>query len=255
MDDIVLLSRRDALDSLALVQDRLGAVAAVVLDPWYNRGVGGVRDDYREWLADILTASAGIADHVFLWGFPDTLGGLLGAVPDTHELLAWLTWHYKNCPSVIRGWRPSQQACLHLARKDAKTHPENFLNDEQRLRLREGRMRFVPGPPTVLEAPLIVGFVGRKERTGHPAQKPLAVIKPLVMMSTVPGDIVVDPMCGSGTTGEACRQLGRRAVLGDASEEYVEMTAARLGTNAGCLPGGWGLQDACGGGAEAGGRV
>jgi site-specific DNA-methyltransferase (adenine-specific) len=226
MDNIVLLSRMDVLDSLALVKDRLGAVAAVVLDPWYNRGTGGVREDYREWLAGVLAASAAVADHVFLWGFPDTLGGLLGTVPGTHELLAWLTWHYKNCPSVVRGWRPSQQACLHIARRGAKTHPENFLNDDQRQRLRDGKMRFMPGPPTVLEAPLIVGFVGRKERTGHPAQKPLAVIEPLVMMSTAPGDVVVDPMCGSGTTGEACRQLGRRAVLSDASEEYTGMAAA-----------------------------
>ena len=72
------------------------------------------------------------------------------------------------------------------------------MNDDQRRRLREGKMRFVPGPDTVFVVPLNIGFVGKKEQTGHPAQKPLKVIEPLIMMSTVPGDIVVDPMCGCG---------------------------------------------------------
>ena len=92
-------------------------------------------------------------------------------------------------------------------------------------------MRFVPGPDTVFVVPLNIGFVGKKEQTGHPAQKPLKVIEPLIMMSTVPGDIVVDPMCGSGTTGEACRNLGRNAILCDESEEYTKLTASRLGVD------------------------
>ena len=228
---VTVLAPQDVKDGLLLVQQRVGKVAAVVLDPWYNRGVGGTRDDYREWIAGVLNLSADLADHVFLWGFQDILGSLLDTVPETHEMLAWLTWYYKNCPSVIRGWRSSQQSCIHLARKGAKVHPENFMNDDQRRRLQEGKMRFVPGPDTVFVVPLNIGFVGKKEQTGHPAQKPLKVIEPLIMMSTVPGDIVVDPMCGSGTTGEACHNLGRNAILCDESEEYTKLTANRLGVD------------------------
>ena len=102
-------------------------------------------------------------------------------------------------------------------------YPEHFLNEEQLDRWRSGKMRFVPGPPSVLEAPLNIGFVGRAEQTGHPAQKPLAVIKPLIRMSTRENDVVLDPMCGSGTTGEACLQLNRQALLCDHSEEYLAL--------------------------------
>lgn len=219
------------MDGLTCVKERLGSVSAVVLDPWYNRGVGGIRHDYADWLTRVLAMSVEVADNVFLWGFPDILAGFLDAIPETHELLAWLTWYYKNCPSVVRGWRSSQQVCLHIARKGIKVYPENFLNDDQRQRLREGKMRFIPGPPTVFEVPLNIGFVGKKEQTGHPAQKPLKVIEPLVMMSTMPGDTVVDPMCGSGTTGEVCRKLGRNAILCDISEEYTALAAKRLGVD------------------------
>jgi site-specific DNA-methyltransferase (adenine-specific) len=94
-------------------------------------------------------------------------------------------------------------------------------------------MRFMPGPASVLEVPLNIGFVGKNEQTGHPAQKPEKVIEPLVLMSTLPGDTVLDPMCGSGTTGAVCQKLGRRAILCDISEEYLEVTRKRLVSNNG----------------------
>ena len=111
-------------------------------------------------------------------------------------------------------------------------YPEHFLNEKQLARWKSGKMRFVPGPPSVLEVPLNVGFVGRKEQTGHPAQKPLAVIKPLILMSTKESDTVLDPMCGSGTTGEACLELNRKVILCDSSQEYLSITESRL---AGCV--------------------
>jgi len=91
--------------------------------------------------------------------------------------------------------------------EDAAVYPEHFLNQEQLERQKSGKMRFISGPASVIEIPLNIGFVGKSEQTGHPAQKPLSVIEPLVLMATRPGDTVLDPMCGSWTTGEACRRL------------------------------------------------
>ena len=158
---------------------------------------------------------------------------VLGELPSGVKLTAWLTWYYKNCPSVIKGWRSAQYTCLHLSKNGAVVYPENFMNDEQRERFDTGKMRFVPGPPTVIEAPLNIGFVGKGEQTGHPAQKPISTIAPLVKMSSRPGDTVLDPMCGAGTTGVACSMLGRKAILCDHSEEYTKITAERLGSHGG----------------------
>lgn len=57
------------------------------------------------------------------------------------------------------------------------------------------------------------------------------MIEPLVQMVTKPGDTVLDPMCGSGTTGAVCRRLGRKSVLSDLSEDYTRMTEKRLGVS------------------------
>ena len=221
---IQILSAADVFDTLNSTK----SVNTIILDPWYNKGVGGTRPDYHDWLSEVIAAASRKSQHIFVWGFPEILAFQLANIPMGFALVSWLTWYYKNCPSVIRGWRSAQNACLHLAREGVAIYPENFLNGKQLERWKNGKMRFVPGPPSVLEAPLNVGFIGRNEQTGHPAQKPLAVIEPLILMSTRENDTVLDPMCGSGTTGEACLRLNRRAVLCDSSEEYLSITRDRL---------------------------
>ncbi len=219
----------DVKDSIAAVS-AMGFVPQVtMLDPWYNKGAGGVRDDYQMFMLELLRLSAEISNHVFLWGFPEIIAPLVDKIPSSLSLAAWLTWYYKNNPSVIRGWRSSQNACLHLMTPDARMYPENFLNEAQKALQAQGKLRYMPGPTSVIEAPLMVGFVGKKERTGHPAQKPVSVFEQLYLMATQPGDLLFDPMCGSGTTGEAARRLNRLAIIADMSEDYISMCEHRLG--------------------------
>ncbi len=225
-EGIILLPSNDALKTIELVKD---SIQTTILDPWYNKGVGGKREDYFPWLNSVISASFRISQHVFVWGFPEIVYKVLDDLPEGVELVAWLTWYYKNCPSVIRGWRSAQLACLHLARTGAKLYAEHFLNEVQTAKLKQGKLRYMPGPPSVIEAPLNIGFVGRKEQTGHPAQKPVSVFEPLLSMTTKPGDIVLDPMCGSGTTGEMCLKMGRKAILSDCSSEYLTLVEKRLG--------------------------
>jgi site-specific DNA-methyltransferase (adenine-specific) len=230
--DVTLLGPRDAFDTLAWAAATGLGPRCVMLDPWYNKGVGGVADptEYDAFLVRLLDAAAATgAEHVYLWGFPEIVARIVTAIPEPLGLVAWLTWYYRNNPSVIRGWRSAQMACLHLAPPGARLHPEHFFNEAQLAKQAQGKLRYTPGPPSVIEAPLLVGFVGRAEQTGHPAQKPQSVYETLLKMVLEPGDLVLDPMCGSGTTGAAARALGARAVLADASDEYVAQCEARLG--------------------------
>ncbi len=56
---------------------------------------------------------------------------------------------------------------------------------------------------------------GSAERTGYPTQKPVRLLERIVAASSRPGDLVVDPYAGSGTTGVAAARLGRRWLLVD----------------------------------------
>lgn len=67
-----------------------------------------------------------------------------------------------------------------------------------------------------------------KERVGFPTQKPLALLERIITASTSPGDLVLDPFCGCGTTIEACERLGRRWIGIDIAAKAVEVTEARF---------------------------
>lgn len=70
----------------------------------------------------------------------------------------------------------------------------------------------------------------RKEKSEgkHPTQKPLYILKRIIEASTVPGATVLDPFCGSSTTGVAAKQLGRNYIGIDREQEFIELSIRRL---------------------------
>lgn len=67
-----------------------------------------------------------------------------------------------------------------------------------------------------------------KERTSHPTQKPINLIKDLILKHSNEGSVVLDCFAGSGTTGEACKQTNRKYVLIEKELEYYEIILRRL---------------------------
>lgn len=68
-------------------------------------------------------------------------------------------------------------------------------------------------------------------KDGHGAQFPLALPGRCIGLTTEPGDFVLDPFVGSGTTSVAARQLGRRSIGFDIDENYLETARKRLSNN------------------------
>jgi len=62
----------------------------------------------------------------------------------------------------------------------------------------------------------------------HPTQKPVGLCKHFIQLHSQTGDIILDPFCGSGTTLVAAKQLNRKYIGIEISEEYVEMAEKRL---------------------------
>jgi len=65
-------------------------------------------------------------------------------------------------------------------------------------------------------------------RAIHPTEKPLGILDPLIRYACPEGGLVVDPFAGSGSTLDAARQAGRRAVGIERHEPYIEAAAKRL---------------------------
>ena len=76
---------------------------------------------------------------------------------------------------------------------------------------------------------LRVASVRQGQRTGiHPTEKPLGILTPLIEYGCPPGGLVLDPFAGSGSTLDAARQAGRRAIGIEVDEKYCEAAAKRL---------------------------
>jgi site-specific DNA-methyltransferase (adenine-specific) len=66
------------------------------------------------------------------------------------------------------------------------------------------------------------------EKTGYPTQKPLGILRRIIQASSRPGSLVLDFFAGSGTTGAAALEFGRRFILVDSSREALEVMARRF---------------------------
>lgn len=74
----------------------------------------------------------------------------------------------------------------------------------------------------------VIRFPNSNYQSIHPTQKPVALFEYLIRTYTQPGEVVLDPCIGSGTTAVAARQTGRHFIGGDITLEYVDIARARL---------------------------
>jgi DNA modification methylase len=68
-----------------------------------------------------------------------------------------------------------------------------------------------------------------KERTGYPTQKPMALLRRIILASSKPESVVGDFFCGSGTTPAVAAELGRRWIACDIELEAVDICRRRMG--------------------------
>ena len=62
-----------------------------------------------------------------------------------------------------------------------------------------------------------------KELRKYPTAKPVKLLERIIQISSDENDIVLDPMCGSGTTGIACKNLNRKCILNDLNKDVIDI--------------------------------
>ena len=74
----------------------------------------------------------------------------------------------------------------------------------------------------------VVPFWSMYENTPHPTQKPEKILERVILASSSPGDLVLDPFIGSGTTAVVAKRLGRNYIGFEVSENYIRLGLKRL---------------------------
>jgi len=154
------------------------------------------------------------------------LDGIFGRECFLNEII----WAYDYGGRPTRRW-PAKHDNILLYAKDPSNHVFNTEEIERIPYMAPGLV----GPEKAARGKLptdtwwhtIVPTSGA-ERTGYPTQKPLGILRRIVQASSRPGDLVLDFFAGSGTTGAAALELGRRFLLVDDNREALEVMARRF---------------------------
>ncbi|PSN17378.1 site-specific DNA-methyltransferase [filamentous cyanobacterium CCP5] len=104
--------------------------------------------------------------------------------------------------------------------RDRQGQPKDWQENQ------DGRFRVTH--PSNLWTDISVPFWSMPENTDHPTQKPEKLIAKLVLASSRPGDLVLDPFLGSGTTAVVAKKLGRRYVGIEIDQTYCCLARKRL---------------------------
>jgi DNA modification methylase len=225
------------------------SVHLVLADPPYNIGIDygdGVRADklpdaaYIEWVRRWIKAAARVlAPDGAMWIVCDAA---YGAAFDVAIRKAGLVirdrgvWHetfgtYRgkgSRPNFGKDWRPWFHGI-----KSADCYTFNFADDDMRVPSKRQELGDGRADPrgrvmsNVWAIPRVPG--NSKERVaGVPTQLPLALVRLVVRGFSNPGDLVLDPFTGSGTTGVVCIEHGRRFHGIELRDEFAAIAQARI---------------------------
>lgn len=137
------------------------------------------------------------------------------------KILNNITWQKTNPPPNLtcRYFTHSTETVLWARKNGPKAR--HYYNYELMKELNSGKqMKDVWAGP--LTSP-------KEKRFGkHPTQKPEYLLERIILASTVENAIVLDPFCGSSTTGVVCKRFGRKYIGIDNSEEFLQLSIERL---------------------------
>lgn len=133
-----------------------------------------------------------------------------------------ITWQKTNPPPNLscRCFTHSTETILWAQKNDKKAH---YYFDYQTMKNMNGGKQMKDVWAGSLTKP------SEKKEGNHPTQKPEYLLEKIILASTKVGDIVLDPFCGSGTTGVVALCHGRKFIGIDNCEEYLKITQKRLG--------------------------
>jgi modification methylase len=137
-----------------------------------------------------------------------------------------IIWRKSNPMPNFKGTRfANAHETLIWASKSQGAKRYTFNYDALKMANDEVQMRSDWTLPLCTGEERIKGPDGQK---AHPTQKPEALLHRVIMASTKPGDVILDPFFGVGTTGAAAKRLGRRFVGIEREAEYIHFAKERI---------------------------
>lgn len=154
------------------------------------------------------------------------------------DILSRIVWYYDSSGVQARRYYGSMYEPILFCVKDRENY--TFNSEEVLVEAKTGAKRklvdYRKPVPAVYNARKVPGNVWEfprvryrmNEYENHPTQKPVALLERIILASSNPGDIVLDPFSGTFTTSFVAKKLGRRSIGIEIEEDYVKIGLRRL---------------------------
>lgn len=216
------------------------SIDLILTDPPYNLGcysTGNIKmawrkdfnNDVAEWDKAIFNPAAWIDEfrrvlkptgNIFAFTSYNLLGQWHETFDPIFDTFQFMTWHKTNPPPKLRraGFLNSCELIVCMWNKG---HTWNFTKQKEM--------------HNFIEAPICMGKERVKNPT-HPTQKPVRVLSHLIKLATNPGDLILDPFMGVGSTGVAALTLDRRFTGIEIDPLYFQAATRRIEEVSDALP-------------------
>jgi modification methylase len=225
--------QQDCVAAMAALPE--ASIDAIFADPPYNLQLGGdlfrpeggrvdaVDDDWDKFTS---FASYDAFTRAWVIGSYHNIFRVGAAVQDLgYWILNDIVWRKTNPMPNFRGTRftNAHETMIWASRSEESRYTFNYramkaMNDELQMR-------------SDWVIPICAGqerIKGEEGHKAHPTQKPEALLYRVLLACTNPGDVVLDPFFGTGTTGAVARRLGRRFIGIEREKRYVEVARERI---------------------------
>jgi site-specific DNA-methyltransferase (adenine-specific) len=248
-----VLDRTIHQDALQAVQFLPSAFADLLfLDPPYNRdkkfGDNGFArrraEEYESWMDDWLSAFCRLLKptaSVYVCSEWLTSTSVYNVISKHLKVRNRITWEREKGRGARSNWKNNCEdiwfatvsddyifnlEAVKLKRRVLAPYTTDDGEPKGWQREREGGFRLTH--PSNIWTDITVPFWSMAENTSHPTQKPEKLLARVILASSNPGDVVLDPFLGSGTTSVVARKLGRHYIGIEQEEEYCLLAEKRL---------------------------
>jgi len=207
--------------------------------------------EYVEWSMNWIREASRVLTKngsLYICGFSEILADLKWASSSLFAGCKWLIWFYRNKGNLGSDWGRSHESILHFRKSkdfifniDEVRIPYNEHTLKYPQRTQADTSQFSKGkknnyvwnpnplgakPKDVFEIPTISN--GSWERTEHETQKPVELLRKIILSSSNPDSIVLDPFGGSGTTYAVAEAYNRKWIGTELEEKYCKIIKKRV---------------------------
>jgi len=238
----------NALDVLLALPDK--SVDLIFVDPPYNIGKKFVNfidkwpseKEYIEWCKswlDICVEKLSPTGTMYVMASTQSMPYIDLYLRDRLTILSRIIWYYDSSGvQAKKRFGSLYEPILHCVRNpDAYTFNAESIMVEAKTGSQRKLIDYRKKNPTVYNSKKVPGNVWyfprvryrMSEYENHPSQKPETLLERIILASSNPGDLVLDPFAGTFTTCAVAQKLNRRCIGIEMQEEYIKIGLRRLG--------------------------